>query len=221
MLDLFAAVVLWFKHMNGLLAARIHDSYGMYYIRRIRNSHLPQLVRAHRYSLTSAKHKYNRRDKTQVTARTPQEQRTYGRLAITQTSAQEAPLFTVLTNVAAQRWESTDAVLADPAWAAELQERLRAAHLTMIPKGPNNDQDASHMGRDQNPDGQNDRAEKSVHSREGWGNNRRFHAPRDRGRLQRTAERVQARGATLLDLVHADDFAFPVPQLRRLPQPAR
>lgn len=216
MLDLFAAVVLWFKHMNGLLAARIHDSYGMYYIRRMRRSYLPRLVRAHRYSFTSAKHRYNRRDKTQVTARTPQEQRTYNAPV-----AAVEPVFAAWSGARPPQWENTDAVLADPAWATELQERLRAAHLTMIPKGPNNDQDTSHMGRDQNPDGQNDRAEKSVHSREGWGNNRRFHAPRDRGRLQRAAERVQARGATLLDLVHEDDFTFSVPQLRRLPQPAR
>lgn len=220
MFDLFAAVVLWFRIMNQRLAARVPDSYGMYYARRIRRyasrCYISRLVRAHHYHWTQAQHRYRRGEK-QVTARTPLTLRTYGqpRLQITQISALDAPVFTPLPP--ADRWENTDAVLADTGWLNELQERLAAAHLIMKEQ---ENVHSSDLGRNPDPDGAHDRPAQSVHSRAGWGGNRGYSRSNRGGRLQRPATGVPARNATLLDLVHEDDFAFPVPQLRRLPQPA-
>ena len=222
----FAAMILWLKLAEKRLAARVRESYGMYYIRRIRPYFSSRLLRAHVYSITRAKHKYNRRDKQQVTARTPLTLRTYGppqqgTFTVVNTLPAGTTIIEPLTALMprAPQWENTDAVLADPAWAEELRARLAAAHITM--KGPEDEQESSELGRDENSNGQNHSAAQSVHSREGWGNHRGRDREDRRGGLQRAAQRVQARQSTLLDLVRPDDFAIPVPQLRRLPQLAR
>jgi hypothetical protein len=213
MQDFIAAVVLLCQLFSARLQDRVNHSYGMHYIRSVR-SYFSRLVRAHIYHWKHAQHKY-RKEERQVSALTPLSLRTYG---ASPTGRLNVPALPPMQNFPL-RWENTDAVLADPAWILELQTRLAAAKITL--KGPENDQESSHMGRDTDPDGAYDRPTESVHSRQGWGNNRGYARQNRRGGLQRTSERVQARTATLLDLVHADDFAFPVPQLRRLPQPAR
>lgn len=231
MKDLLAAIVLMYQMLNDRLADRVRHSYGMYYISRIQawlpRAYPVRLVKAHHYSLTSAKHKYRRGEK-QVTAQTPQRLRTYSqpRLMIAQTTAAEAPVFTVQPAHRAPQWENTDAVLADPAWAAELKQRLAAAHLTLTGRSDSRvpglqHQQTPYLGRDPHGDGADDSPAQSVHSRQGWGNHHGSGRAAHRGGgVQWPATRLPARNATLLDLVHADDFAFRVPQLRRLPQPA-